>query len=105
MTIYSGWRGRRIEKDNAARLNCGISCISLEYPEATMTRELTVVIERDEDGYFVGTVPELRGCHTQAKSLDLLMRRIKEAAQLCIEVESESGKEELEFIGVQKIAV
>jgi len=68
-------------------------------------REFTVVIERDEDGFFVGTVPELKGCHTQAKSLDVLMKRVKEAAQLCLEVEEEYGGEELEFIGVQRIAV
>jgi predicted RNase H-like HicB family nuclease len=70
-----------------------------------MKRELTVIIERDEDGYFVGTVPELKGCHTQAKSLDTLMKRIKEAAQLCLEVEAEASGEELKFVGVQRIAV
>jgi predicted RNase H-like HicB family nuclease len=73
--------------------------------EANMAKELTVIIERDEDGYFVGTVPELPGCHTQAKSLDVLIRRIKEAAQLCLEVEAESSKGGLHFIGVQRIAV
>jgi predicted RNase H-like HicB family nuclease len=36
-------------------------------------REFTVIIERDEEGYFVAEVPELPGCHTQAKSLDTLM--------------------------------
>ena len=46
-----------------------------------MKREFTVVIERDEDGYFVGTVTQLKGCHTQAKSLDELMNRIKEAVR------------------------
>jgi predicted RNase H-like HicB family nuclease len=49
-------------------------------------RKLSVVIEKDEDGYFVATVPVLRGCHTQAKSLDTLMKRIKEAVELCLEV-------------------
>jgi predicted RNase H-like HicB family nuclease len=68
-------------------------------------REFTVVIERDEDGYFIGTVPQLKGCHTQAKSLDELMERMKEAALLCLEVEGENGGEELQFIGVQRIAV
>ena len=70
-----------------------------------MKREFTVVIERDEDGYFVGTVAQLRGCHTQAKSLDELMDRIKEAAQLCLEAEGELEDGELQFIGVQRIAV
>lgn len=52
-----------------------------------MTREFNVVIEKDKEGYLVASVPALRGCHTQAKSLDVLMRRIKEAIELCLEVE------------------
>ncbi|HXX59258.1 MAG TPA: type II toxin-antitoxin system HicB family antitoxin [Dehalococcoidales bacterium] len=70
-----------------------------------MKRELTVIIERDEDGYLIATVPELKGCHTQAKSFDTLMKRIKEAAELCLEVQGETDTAELEFVGVQKIAV
>ncbi len=70
-----------------------------------MKREFTVIIERDEDGYFVGTVPELKGCHTQAKSLDELMERIKEATLLYLEAETGLGEGELQFIGVQRIAV
>ncbi|MGA2331870.1 MAG: type II toxin-antitoxin system HicB family antitoxin [Syntrophales bacterium] len=43
------------------------------------------MIERDEEGYYVATVPELKGCHTQAKTLDVLMKRIQEAIELCFE--------------------
>ena len=46
-----------------------------------------VVIEKDEDGYYVAYVPELPGCHTQAKNLDELLERIKEAVELCLEVD------------------
>lgn len=67
-----------------------------------MTREFNVVIERDEDGYFVASVPELRGCHTQAKSLDVLMKRVKEAIQLCLDVEEPLSNE---FIGIQRVAI
>lgn len=49
------------------------------------TQEFSVVIEQDADGYFVASVPELRGCHTQAKSLDTLMKRVKEAIELSLE--------------------
>ncbi|MGD0780839.1 MAG: type II toxin-antitoxin system HicB family antitoxin [Dehalococcoidales bacterium] len=70
-----------------------------------MKREFTVIIEKDEDGYFIGTVPQLKGCHTQAKSLDELMERTKEAALLCLEVEGEVGEGDLRFVGVQRIAV
>ena len=67
-----------------------------------MKLEFNVVIEKDEDGFFVATVPALRGCHTQAKSLDVLMKRIKEAISLCIEVEKPRRNE---FVGVQRVAV
>lgn len=69
-----------------------------------MKRSFSVVIERDNAGYFVATVPELRGCHTQAKSLDILMKRVREAVDLCLEVEGDDY-ESSEFIGVQRITV
>jgi predicted RNase H-like HicB family nuclease len=70
----------------------------------TMKREFSVIIERDSEGYYVATVPELTGCHTQARSLDKLQGRIKEAIELCLEVErGDVGSSE--FIGVQRIAV
>lgn len=65
-------------------------------------REFLVLIERDEDGVLVGTVPALKGCHTQAKTLPQLFQRIKEAILLCLEVEKPS---ELEFVGLQEISV
>ena len=67
-----------------------------------MTKEFNVVIEKDEDGYFVASVPALRGCYTQAKSLDALMKRIKEAIELCLEVEDPVSNQ---FVGVQRVAV
>ncbi|MBK6429434.1 MAG: type II toxin-antitoxin system HicB family antitoxin [Anaerolineae bacterium] len=67
-----------------------------------MMREFSVMIEKDEDGYFVASVPALRGCHTQAKSLDVLMKRIKEAIELCLEVQEPITNE---FIGIQRVAV
>ncbi len=51
-----------------------------------MKREFNIVIEQNEDGYFVASVPELHGCYTQAKSFDILMKRIREAIQLCLEI-------------------
>ena len=66
------------------------------------TREFSVVIEKDQDGYFVGSVPALRGCDTQAKSLDVLMKRMREAIELCLEVEEPVCNE---FVGVQRVAL
>ena len=69
-----------------------------------MKKELNVLVERDRDGFYVASVPALKGCHTQAKSLDELMERIREAAELCLSVQGEDV-DELEFIGVQRLTI
>ena len=70
-----------------------------------MRKEFNVIIEKDEDGYYVASVPTRSGCHTQARSLDELMERIKEAIELCLEVESGPEQIKNDFIGVQKIYI
>ena len=53
---------------------------------ATMRKnQYKVLIERDEDGYFVASVPSLPGCHTQAKTYADLMQRVREAIELCVD--------------------
>lgn len=66
-----------------------------------------VVIERDEDGMYVATVPSLRGCHTQARTLAELDERIREAVALCLEVESERLGEipQNRFVGVHELEI
>ena len=68
-----------------------------------MSREFYVVIEKDEDGFFVGEVPQLRACYTQGRSLDELMENIKEVIELCLE---EQDVDVLpQFVGIQKIEI
>lgn len=69
-----------------------------------MTRQFDVVVEKDSDGYFVASVPSLPGCHTQAKSLDELMERVREAIALCLEVQGDAP-DNLDFVGVQRVTV
>lgn len=69
-----------------------------------MEKQFSVVIERDQEGYYVASVPSLQGCHTQAKSLDELVIRIREAIELCIEVEG-NALDPLDFIGVQQVSI
>jgi predicted RNase H-like HicB family nuclease len=69
-----------------------------------MQKEFNVIIEKDSEGYFVASVPALRGCHTQAKSLDELMNRTREAIELCLEVQTEITIIS-DFIGVQKVSM
>ena len=80
-------------------------CYQIIFTEHTsMPREFSILIEQDAEGYYVATVPELRGCHTQAKSLDTLMKRVREAIDLCLEVEKALPNPS-QFIGVQRIVV
>ena len=69
-----------------------------------MQQQFDVLVERDAEGYFVASVPALPGCHTQAKSLDTLTQRIREAIELCLEVQ-EPDFESLDFVGVQRVTV
>jgi predicted RNase H-like HicB family nuclease len=69
-----------------------------------MSHDFDVVIERDSEGYYVASVPALPGCHTQARSLDELSERIKEAIELYLEVEGE-GPDPLDFVGIQRVTV
>ena len=68
-------------------------------------RDFDVIIERDTDGVYVASVPSLPGCHTQARSLDELQSRIREAILLCLEVSGEDlDADALEYVGVQRIS-
>ncbi|MBD2517483.1 type II toxin-antitoxin system HicB family antitoxin [Nostoc sp. FACHB-973] len=66
-------------------------------------REFYVIIERDEDGYYVGEVPYLKACYSQGETIDELMANIKEVIELCLE--SESDETIPEFIGIQKVVI
>ena len=63
----------------------------------------TVVIEKDEDGFYVGSVPALRGCHTQGRTMDELLANVKEAIELCLETQKDVSSEE--FVGIQQVKV
>ncbi len=65
-----------------------------------------VVLERDEDGWFVADVPAIQGCHTQGKTKKEVLKNIKEAIELCLEVEAErKAKKKTPFIGIEKVSV
>lgn len=68
-----------------------------------MKKEFNIIIERDADGYYIGSVIELPGCHTQAKTLDELNKRIIEAIELYLEVEKENIENLNKFVGFQKV--
>jgi predicted RNase H-like HicB family nuclease len=73
--------------------------------ETNMRREFTVIVERDEDGYYVASVPALAECHTQARSLDELVERVQEAIAICLEDVDAAALPALEFVGVQRVTV
>lgn len=67
-----------------------------------MKREYNIIIEKDSEGYYIGSVPELKGCHSQAKSMDELMVRMKEVIELCEDVMGKRTKR-TKFVGIQKM--
>ncbi|MBN8569364.1 MAG: type II toxin-antitoxin system HicB family antitoxin [Ignavibacteria bacterium] len=69
-----------------------------------MKNEYNIIIEQDTDGYYVGYVPKLKECHSQAKSIDQLIVRMKEVIELCLQVKKNSGRKN-RFVGIQKIFV
>ena len=69
-----------------------------------MTEKFTVVIEQGKDGYLISDVVELPGCHTQAKSLDQLLKRTREVINLCLK-ERKPSELETKFLGIQQIEV
>jgi len=64
-------------------------------------RKYNVIIERDEDGFLVADVPELEGCHTQAKTMPELIKRVKEAIELCMGEKQSNNR----FVGIQLVEV
>ena len=69
-----------------------------------MSRQFDVIIERDSEGYYIASVPRIPGCHTQGRSLDEVTERIREAIELCLEVQG-APQEDLEFIGIQRVTI
>lgn len=69
-----------------------------------MPRQFEVVIERDAEGYYVASVPQVPACHTQSRSLDEVAERIREAIELWLEVEA-APEQDLEFIDTQRVIV
>jgi predicted RNase H-like HicB family nuclease len=67
--------------------------------------KFAVIVEKDEDGYYVASVPQLPGCHTQAKTLDKLTERIKEAIEAYLEAEKTKPTEKIELVGLQFVEV
>ena len=71
-----------------------------------------VLIEQDENGLYVASVPELPGCYTQARTLEEARKRIKEVIELVLEEDKELKKEKLEtprsrhrFFGIEEVTV
>ena len=64
--------------------------------------EFNVIIEKDEEGWYVASVPEIQGCHTQGKTIQQVLERIKEAIGVCLKADGENIRP-MKFIGIQKV--
>jgi predicted RNase H-like HicB family nuclease len=70
-----------------------------------MKKKYTIIIEKDEAGWFISEVVELPGCHTQAKSIDQLLDRTKEAIKAYLGTKDKQEISFETFVGVQQIEV
>lgn len=66
-------------------------------------REFYMIVEQDEDGFFIGEIPQLKACYSQGRNLDELVANIKEVIEMCLE--EEDFNETSEFIGIQKVTL
>jgi predicted RNase H-like HicB family nuclease len=69
-----------------------------------MKREFYIVIEKDEDGFYVGEVPQLKACYSQGRTIDELLENMKEAIALALEDQPDLAVAG-EFVGVQKLII
>ncbi|MAG01839.1 HicB family protein [Candidatus Pacearchaeota archaeon] len=67
-------------------------------------KDFNVFIEQDEDGIYVAKVPEIEGCYTQGKTLEEVIKRIKEAIEVCLEADREEINP-MRFVGIQRVSV
>ena len=74
-------------------------------PVICLSRKFTVVVEKDQDGVFVASVPELPGCHTQADSLKELKANIKEAIEAYLESMEKDELPTTKFVGIREVEV
>lgn len=73
---------------------------------ATMNKhEFYVVVEKDEDGYFVGEAPQLKACYTQGLTLEELMENMEDVISLVLEFEENNAGVSERFVGVQRLAL
>ncbi len=86
--------------------------ITIKMKKQTKILQFKVIIERNEDGWYVADVPELPGCHTQAKTLEQLRERVKEVIELVLEADKEIKKDKLSspgphsrFFAVEDVAI
>ena len=66
-------------------------------------REFYMIVEQDEDGMFIGEIPQLKACYSQGETIDELVANIKEVIEMCLE--EEDFNKTSEFIGIQKVTL
>jgi len=97
-------RGCIRKEDDVNRQYGEIFCTGKEEQAMQKEKEFYVVIEKDEDVFFVGEVPALKGCYAQGRNIDELMRNMRDVIGMCLEDETDPVIQN-EFIGVQKVSI
>ena len=66
---------------------------------------LPIIIEQDEDGYYIVSCPLFKGCHSYGKTVEEALKNIREVIEMCLEEESVELEEHNQFIGFRELEV
>ena len=66
-------------------------------------KKLPIIIEKDEDGFYVVECPVFSGCFTQGKTIDEALINIREVIELCLE--EKENRETLKSYNPQELSL
>ena len=66
---------------------------------------LTVYIERDEDGVFIGSIPTISSCYAQGKTQEEMLKNLREVLSLCLRNTNKDALENTKFVGIQNLEI
>lgn len=68
-----------------------------------------VIVEQDEDGVFIASVPSLQGCHTEGETFEEVLKNIEDVIKLHIKARKERGlpldDSKTEFVGIKELSI
>lgn len=70
------------------------------------TLHLPILVEQDEDNFFIVSCPSFAGCHSYGRTIDEALANIEEVIEMCMEEEREKKKRNTvqnRFVGFREL--